>query len=250
MTRMPAVRLRREDDSRELNAAIDALVEDLAAQRTPADVLAWAEDNVFKPEAASEPLPSAVALHGGQASGPTWAKTYPKALGALISHLRQLNAPHLALAMFEHARNLGVESYIAGCQTSAYNELIRVRWECFRDLKGVFQAVKEMEGAAVAWDRFTNRVVEDVVQQVGAEMLEKPDGWGPDAYEMLAGLEKSIALDHKIEQQVFERGAFFRERERGRTYGNHRDREYEHGGEQFNFGRERGRRDDFRDEHY
>lgn len=255
MTRMPAVRLRKEDDSRELNAAIDALVEDLAAQRTPADVLAWAEDNVFKPEENnSEPMPSAVALHGSQRSGPTWPKTYPKALGALISHLRQLDAPHLALAMFEHARNLGVESYIAGCQTSAYNELIRVRWECFRDLKGVFQAVKEMEGAAVAWDRFTNRVVEDVVQQVGAEMLEKPDAWGPDAYEMLAGLEKSIALDHKIEQQVFERGTFFRERERVRTYGNHRDREYEHGGheyehsgEQFNFGRERGRRDDFGD---
>lgn len=243
---MPAVRLRREDDSRELNAAIDALVEDLAAQQTPADVLAWAEDNVFKPESQAEPLPSAVALQSAPAAGQTWPKTYPKALGALISHLRQLDAPHLALAMFEHARNLGVESYIAGCQTSAYNELIRVRWECFRDLKGVYMAVKEMEGAAVAWDRFTNRVVEDVVQQVGAEMLEKPDAWGPDAYEMLAGLEKSIALDHKIEQQVFERGTFFRERERGRQYGSGGREQYGNGGsrEQYNFGRDRGRRHD------
>lgn len=248
---MPAVRLRREDDSRELNAAIDALVEDLAAQRSPADVLAWAEDNVFKPAEVGAPLPSAVALHSAP-GGSTWPKTYPKALGALISHLRQLDAPHLALAMFEHARNLGVESYIAGCQTSAYNELIRVRWECFRDLKGVYTAVKEMEGAAVAWDRFTNRVVEDVVQQVGAEMLEKPDAWGPDAYEMLAGLEKSIALDHKIEQQVFERGTFFRERERGRSYGGGYDRDGDRGDrgydeyEQYDFGgHERGRRDEY-----
>lgn len=203
MTRTPNARLRKEEESEELFTKIDALVEDLEMQRTPAEVLAWAEENVFK----SENTPS----EASSESGLSWPKTYPKALGALIGHLRQMDQPYLALAMFEHAKKLGVESYIAGCQTSAYNELIRVRWESFRDLKGVAAAVKEMEGAAVAWDRFTNRVVEDVVQQVGKELLTKPDAWGPDAYEVLAGLERSIAHDHKIQQQVFQRGSFLRD---------------------------------------
>ena len=53
--------------------------------------------------------------------------------------------PHLALALFAHARRLSVLSFVCGCTTPAYNELLETRWACFRDLKGVCDALEEMK---------------------------------------------------------------------------------------------------------
>ena len=52
--------------------------------------------------------------------------------------------PHLALAMFDHARNLSIASFVFGCTTPAYNELLETRWRCFRDLRGVADALDDV----------------------------------------------------------------------------------------------------------
>jgi hypothetical protein len=53
--------------------------------------------------------------------------------------------PNLALFIFNHTKKLSIFSYVFGCSTEVYNELIKTRWDCFRDLEGVYNAVEEMK---------------------------------------------------------------------------------------------------------
>ncbi|KAI0366042.1 hypothetical protein BV20DRAFT_1055922 [Pilatotrama ljubarskyi] len=53
--------------------------------------------------------------------------------------------PHLAISMFDHARHLCIVSYrFNGYTIPAYHELTETRWRCFRDLRGVVEALEEM----------------------------------------------------------------------------------------------------------
>jgi hypothetical protein len=75
--------------------------------------------------------------------------------------------PHLALSMFDHARHLSIPSYVFGCTTPAYNELIETRWRCFRDLKGVHDALEEMTINGIDIDNRTRILIEQLRRQVG-----------------------------------------------------------------------------------
>lgn len=177
-------RRRVEDDTPALAAEVDAKSEALSVLSSPVDVVSWAEENVFTPE---------------------FGKTYPRLLAAVMKHLRYLGAPHLALAMFAHARQLGVESYLAGCQTSAFNELLRTRWNAFRDLAGIVSAVGEMKSHAVAWDKNTNSIVSEIVDVVGKELLHNRNHhqWGLEANSLLAQLETALEEDTASETKIF-----------------------------------------------
>lgn len=204
-----------EDDDATLVAEIDALKEELSGLLTPGEAVAWAQGKVFtrRPEG-DEVLP------GGETPRTTWPRTYPRALAALINTLwMRMNSPHLALAMFEHARTLSVESYLAGCQTSAYNELVRVHWEAFRDLSAVLVAVQEMDSNAVAWDRYTAGFVGGIVDAAGRELLDlrsknATHRWGSDAYNTLARLENYVAADREREESKYERRTSIKRRVR------------------------------------
>jgi hypothetical protein len=204
LLRLPHTEARREDEDAAVVAAADALAATLSGITSAADVIPWAEANVF-----------------ARAEGPDtragFPRTYPRMLAAVMRHLRALGAPHLALAMFAHARELGLESYLAGCLTSAYNELIRTRWDAFRDLGGVVAAVADMEATAVAWDRSTNIAVTGVVGAVSKDILASTEHrWGADAYVQLAALERSIDTDTQREAAIFERKQMDRREERRR----------------------------------
>ncbi|KAF7984270.1 hypothetical protein HWV62_16120 [Athelia sp. TMB] len=93
---------------------------------------------------------------------------YPRLVALLIRQFRdKYRDPHLALSMFDHARHLSVASYVFGCTTPAYNELIETRWRCFRDLKGVHDALEEMVVNGVDLDNRTRKLIEDVRREVG-----------------------------------------------------------------------------------
>lgn len=98
--------------------------------------------------------------------------TYPHLIALLMRTFRdKYNDPHLALSMFEHARHLSIASYVFGCSTMAYNELIETRWRCFRDLKGVHDALQEMTVNGVDIDNRTRKLVETVRREVGERNL-------------------------------------------------------------------------------
>jgi hypothetical protein len=168
---------------------VEGAAEALGVLTSAADVVAWAEEHVFVRTAEG------------------YARTYPRLLAAVMGRLRKLGAPHLSLAMFAHARALGLESFLAGCQTSAFNQLLRTRWDAFRDLHGVADAVGDMDKTGVAWDKNTKVIVAAVVDYAGAEILARREHrWGADdAYRLVQVLERRLEADSSRENAVFER---------------------------------------------
>ncbi|KAJ7502844.1 hypothetical protein B0H11DRAFT_605934 [Mycena galericulata] len=121
--------------------------------------------------------------------------TYPHLIALLIRTFRdKYRDPHLALSMFDYARHLSIASYVFGCSTSAYNELIATRWTCFRDLKGVHDALEEMSVNGVDMDNTTRELAEKVRREVGERNLwmEENDIGTGGVWEMLTNIEKLV----------------------------------------------------------
>ncbi|KAG1864400.1 hypothetical protein F4604DRAFT_1905384 [Suillus subluteus] len=98
--------------------------------------------------------------------------TYPYLIAHLMRSFRdKYRDPHLALSIFDYARHLSIPSYVFGCTTPAYNELIETRWSCFRDLRGVHDALEEMRVNGVEPDGRTKKLVETLRREVGARTV-------------------------------------------------------------------------------
>jgi hypothetical protein len=98
--------------------------------------------------------------------------TYPYLIALLMRTFRvKYKDPHLALSIFEYARQLSVASYTFGCSTQAYNELIETRWSALRDLPGVHDALVEMHTNGVPLDARTRQLVGQATKEVGAQHL-------------------------------------------------------------------------------
>lgn len=92
---------------------------------------------------------------------------YPHLLSTLISLFRdKFHNPHLALSIFSTAQRLSVPSYVFGCTTSVYNELIATRWVAFKDLRSVLQALEEMKTNGVGMDGQTRILVGRIRREV------------------------------------------------------------------------------------
>ncbi|KAJ7647565.1 hypothetical protein FB45DRAFT_975224 [Roridomyces roridus] len=126
--------------------------------------------------------------------------TYPHLLALLMRTFRdKYRDPHLALSMFDYARHLSTPSYVFGCSTSAYNELIATRWFCFKDLKGVHDALEEMSVNGVDMDNKTQTLAETVRQGVGKRNLwmEENEMGSGAVWEMLNNIEKLVNQSSK-----------------------------------------------------
>ncbi|OAX38089.1 hypothetical protein K503DRAFT_718720 [Rhizopogon vinicolor AM-OR11-026] len=98
--------------------------------------------------------------------------TYPFLIAHLMRSFRdKYRDPHLALSIFDYARHLSIPSYVFGCTTPAYNELIETRWSSFRDLKGVHDALLEMRVNGIEPDGRTKKLVERLRREVGARTV-------------------------------------------------------------------------------
>ncbi|RPD63507.1 hypothetical protein L227DRAFT_521687 [Lentinus tigrinus ALCF2SS1-6] len=127
---------------------------------------------------------------------------YPHLLAALMRTFRdKYRNPHLTLAIFEHARTLSVASFVYGCTTPAYNELIETRWQCFRDLRGVCDALEEMRVDGIDMDNRTRLLAETIRREVGERTLWQEEslvGSG-EVWEMVGRLER-LAVHKRTRQ--------------------------------------------------
>nr|VWO97127.1 Avr-Pita1 protein (Effector protein AVR-Pita1) [Ganoderma boninense] len=124
------------------------------------------------------------------------SSAYPHLLAALMRTFRdKYRDPHLALAMFDHARNLSIASFVFGCTTPAYNELIETRWWCFRDLRGVVEALDEMRVNGIAVDGRTRQLTETVRREVGERTMwqEESSLGSGEVWEMVTRIEQLTA---------------------------------------------------------
>jgi len=93
--------------------------------------------------------------------------TYPHMIPILMRTFRdKYHDPHLALSIFNYTKSLSIVSYVFGCSTEAYNELVQTKWECFRDLRGVHDSINEMVVNGVPVNSRTRKWVEIVRRDV------------------------------------------------------------------------------------
>jgi hypothetical protein len=205
-----------EDDR--LIEEVDALKEEMTCIHNDIELVDWAKKRIFTPTTSPDGVVS-------------YSRSYPKMLAHLLKIIRSnYHNPHLALALFHYAQTVSVESYLTGCLAPAYNELIRIRWDSFRDLEGVEAGVREMEVNGVAWDRGTQRVVSWVVEEVGREILDG-DGlkiWGREVFDQLSRLEQRVQKDIADQEALYEfqqkEKRHARERQEGRRFTRPQDR--------------------------
>ncbi|KAI0321216.1 hypothetical protein OF83DRAFT_1081100 [Amylostereum chailletii] len=185
------------------DADFDSKAEQIELCVSDFDLLEWAQREVFAQSLAYEAA-AREAIEERKKAGPgkrapmppLQPLPYPHILALLMRTFRdKYKDPHLALAMFDHARHLSISSYVFGCTTPAYNQLIETRWTCFRDLRGVLEALEEMKVNGIPPDARTRVLTEEVRREAGARKLWFDDeevDFGQDMH-MLERIEKLVA---------------------------------------------------------
>ncbi|KAG6821029.1 hypothetical protein H0H93_007919 [Arthromyces matolae] len=184
--------------STDMDETLDRQKETINLFMNDQDLLEWARDNVFAEserfEAAARKAISEAATSGVKDNLPMLQPpTYPHLVALIMKTFREkFNDPHLALSIFEHARNLSIASYVFGCSHLAYHELIETRWKCFQDLKGVLEALQEMQLNGVRPSGQTRRLVEKLRRDIGARHLwvEESEIGAGEIWNILSQIEK------------------------------------------------------------
>ncbi|KAH9062423.1 hypothetical protein EDB87DRAFT_1607210 [Lactarius vividus] len=185
-------RARQTGDDTEL----DKLKEQLALCPSDHAMLEWAEREVFGASVRAEEAARAAFASGSPPPPHLQPPEYPYLLAALMNAARErYDDPYLALSLFEHARNLSSLSYIFGCTTPAYNELLQTRWNSFRDLRGVHAALAEMRANGISPDMRTRGLVDDVRRETGARTLwlEESEAGSGEVWKILSEIERLVA---------------------------------------------------------
>jgi hypothetical protein len=92
---------------------------------------------------------------------------YSHIIDYLITTFRdRFRSPSLALALFAQASTLSIGSYVSGCTTPVYNEVLRTRWLSMGDVVGFTEVLREMQAAGVGMDEVTYRLIGDVANFV------------------------------------------------------------------------------------
>lgn len=202
-------RLETEEDHAVIEE-LDSMKEEIGLLQTDVDLLKWAKKRVFAPIGATpslDPAKAKTAISEGDA-GPTYPPVYSRILAYLLGYVRRnYNNPHLVLALFHHAQTQSPESYLSGCLAGAYNEVIKTRWESFRDLEGVEAAVREMEANGVAWDRGIAKTMGKIVDEVSKEVFEgvrSKEIYGEGVETRLLRLEDRLQKDINMQTRMYE----------------------------------------------
>ncbi|THH32265.1 hypothetical protein EUX98_g1880 [Antrodiella citrinella] len=183
----------------EADEEFDRKKEEMNLCETDHQLLEWAQREVFDESKRYEEV-ARLKLSQGTSSSQEQVQLQPLAYPHLIAYLmrtfrEKYSDPHLALSIFSHARHLSIPSFVFGCTTSAYNELLETKWACFRDLRGIVDALEEMQVNGVPMDSRTKALCEMVRRECGARELwgeERNVGSG-EVWEMLQFIDKVVA---------------------------------------------------------
>ena len=185
----------------ESNELLDRKKEAMDICETDQQLLEWALHHVFgeseRYEAAARQAISEVSKSGTPQELPMLQPpTYSHLVALLMRAFRdKYHDPHLALAIFHHAQHLSIASYVFGCSTHAYNELVETRWKCFHDVKGVHDALQEMTVNGVDFDSRTRKLAETVRREIGQRNLwaEESELGNGEVWNLLARIDELLA---------------------------------------------------------
>ena len=219
-------RLRRQSNRMRQTSAtaerLDRQKEEVELCETDQELLEWTVREVFQGDHNPESGPSAPASSSSSSSTssshppsspPSQASeeiardlanpTYPFLLAHVMHTFRiKYNDPHTALALFAHAKRRSIHSYVFGCTTPAYNELLETRWELDGSLKGVEEALVEMRANGVRPDKGTRAFVERVRREVGERFLSRKEvDLDREVWEVLERVEALAANKRKSDRE-------------------------------------------------
>jgi hypothetical protein len=190
--------------STESDEELDRKKEEMELCDTDQQLLEWAMREVFGEsrryeENARKAISDVAAGKELQTMPELQPAIYPFLVAQLMRTFRdKYRDPHLALSMFDHARHLSIPSYVFGCTTPAYNELIETRWTCYRDLKGVHDALEEMTVNGVDPDNRTRKLVEELRRQVGERnKWEEEEDLGSGQVWMMLNKIEDLIIGHR-----------------------------------------------------
>lgn len=161
---------------------LDQKKEQMMLCNSDQELLEWAQREVFDESKRYEEA-ARKAIEEASSSAPGIVKelprlqspVYPQVIAHLMRTFRDhYRDPNLALFIFHHAQKLSTVSYVFGCSTETYNELIQTRWICFRDLQGVYNAIDEMVVNGVPLGSTTRKLIENMRRDIGNVEL-RPD---------------------------------------------------------------------------
>ena len=139
------------------------------------ELLEWAQREVFDESRRYEEAARKAVEIASQEPGTTkklpslQSPVYPQVVAHLMRTFRDhYKDPNLALFIFHHTQKLSIVSYVFGCSTEVYNELIKTHWDCFRDLQGVYNSVEEMRVNGVPLDSVTRKLIETIRHDIGS----------------------------------------------------------------------------------
>ncbi|CAG8486238.1 1864_t:CDS:2 [Funneliformis caledonium] len=99
--------------------------------------------------------------------------------------------PHLALSIFEQTKRRGLLSYVLGCSTRVYNQILLIRWEFWKDIKGIERLLDEMKYNGVSFNDETFKIISDISLEVASYTnSEKWDLFDIEAYKNVLKLFK------------------------------------------------------------
>lgn len=225
---------------------LDRLKEDVDMCRTDQELLAWAMAKIFTPELHSNAIKPKASKSTSTAASQSSTATnehatdqnaqaeevtavdadfvanlpsvYPHILAHLMHTFRERhNDPHLALSLFTYARHLSVPSFVYGCTTPVYNELIATRWRCFADLRGVYDALEEMRANGIATDTKTRAITESIRREVGGRnvWVEETSVGGTEVWDMLSRMDELTAVRPRRIGSVDESSDFGSRKDKG-----------------------------------
>ena len=165
------------------------------------ELLDWAIREVFEESKRYEAAARLAIIEAAKSPGlkdppRLQSATYPHMIPILMRTFRdKYHDPHLALSIFNYAKSLSIVSYVFGCSTEAYNELVETKWECFRDLPGIYQSINEMIVNGVPVNTRTRKWVETVRRDVLSqrERLDTNEAGQKEVWQLLTKIDQAIA---------------------------------------------------------
>src|SRR5208282_3970236 len=109
--------------------------------------------------------------------------------------------PLAAHTLFLRAKMLSAESYVLGCTTQLYNELLLSRWESFTDLFSISEILDEMSTNGVKGDRQTIQILQRIQDDVQEWATQGAEAAKPV---WIAEKERMVKLE-RIQKEILAR---------------------------------------------
>jgi len=99
-----------------------------------------------------------------------------------------------AMSVFERVKRLGAESYVVGCSTGAYNEMLQTKWEAYKDVSKIVELVDEMKINGIEGSQKTVEILRSIIDEI---RKRKCGAMGPGAQSTITDVD--MALLDKLE---------------------------------------------------